>query len=139
MTGHQPNPTTGFTIRNEPATAVDLEALCRAVGIRRVRVVDPYDLKETERAVREELAAQEPSVIIARRPCALLKSVKPGRPLRVDAGRCTGCGACMRIGCPSISMEGGRAKIDFTTAGCACAGRSADSARSKGGTGACLM
>ena len=76
MTGHQDNPTTGLTIRKEPTRQVDLEALCHAVGVDRVRVEDPFDLVGFEKAVREELQADEPSVIIASRPCALLKTVK---------------------------------------------------------------
>lgn len=112
MTGHQQNPSTGYNIYNEPAQAVDLEALCRAVGIRRVAVTDPYDLKETRRVLREELQAEEPSVIISRRPCALLKTVKAGRPLAVDPEKCVGCRACMGIGCPAIHMSGGKAQTD---------------------------
>ena len=73
MTGHQQNPTTGYNIKGDPAGKIDLEALCRAMGFSRVVVVDPYDLAECERVVKEELAAAEPSVIISRRPCALLK------------------------------------------------------------------
>ena len=73
MTGHQQNPTTGYNIKGEPAGKIDLEALCRSMGIRRVRVVDPYDLDACDSAVKEELQADEPSVIISRRPCALLK------------------------------------------------------------------
>ena len=114
MTGHQQNPTTGMNLKGEPAAAVNLEELCRAVGIRRVRVVDPYDLKETEEAVKEELAAAEPSVIISRRPCALLKYVKHRGPIAVDTEKCRSCKACMKIGCPAISMENGKAKIDNT-------------------------
>ena len=76
MTGHQQNPTTGFNLKGDPCTKIDLESLCRSVGIRRVRVVDPYDLAQCDAAVKEELAADEPSVIISRRPCALLKYVK---------------------------------------------------------------
>ncbi len=114
MTGHQQNPTTGFNLRGDPAAKVDLEALCRAVGIGRVRVVDPYDLAACEAAVREELAADEPSVIISRRPCVLLKSVKTGAPLRVDPDRCRGCRRCMKLGCPSLSFRAGRAVIDDT-------------------------
>ena len=72
MTGHQQNPTTGYNLKGDPCTKIDLETLCRAVGIRRVRVVDPYDLAACDAAVKEELAAAEPSVIISRRPCALL-------------------------------------------------------------------
>ena len=75
MTGHQHNPTTGYNIKGDPAAKIDLEALCKAMGVHRVRVVDPYDLSATDTAVREELAADEPSVIISRRPCALLKNV----------------------------------------------------------------
>lgn len=114
MTGHQQNPTTGFNIKGEPAGRIDLEQLCRAMGFRRVRVVDPYDLAETERAVKEELDAQEPSVIISRRPCALLKYVKFPAPLQVAEDRCKSCKACMKIGCPAISMKGGKARVDNT-------------------------
>ena len=114
MTGHQQNPTTGYNLKGDPATKIDLETLCHAIGIRRVRVVDPYNLKECDEAVREELAADEPSVIISRRPCALLKTVKHGKPLFVDQDQCKECGMCMKIGCPAISMIGGKAKIDNT-------------------------
>ena len=114
MTGHQQNPTTGKNIKGEPAAAVDLEALCRAVGIERVRVVDPYDIKTTLAAVKEELEADAPSVIISRRPCALLKSVKHKPSLKVDADKCIGCKACLSIGCPAISLKNGKAVIDDT-------------------------
>ncbi|MGN0714624.1 MAG: indolepyruvate ferredoxin oxidoreductase subunit alpha [Anaerovoracaceae bacterium] len=115
MTGHQQNPTTGYNIKGEPAGKVDLEALCHAMGIRRVVVVDPYDLAACDRAVKEELAAEEPSVIISRRPCVLLKSVKPEPALRVSADKCIGCKSCMKIGCPAISFRDGKAVIDHTT------------------------
>ncbi len=114
MTGHQQNPTTGYNLKGDPATKIDLETLCHAIGIRRVRVVDPYNLAECNQAVQEELAADEPSVIISRRPCALLKTVKHGKPLFVDEETCKECGMCMKIGCPAISMIGGKAKIDNT-------------------------
>ena len=114
MTGHQQNPTTGFNIKGEPATAVDLEALCHAIGIRRVTVVDPYDLKQVMAVLKEELAAQEPSVIISRRPCALLKYVKHNPPLSVAEDKCVGCKACLGIGCPAISYRNGKAVIDGT-------------------------
>lgn len=124
MTGHQQNPTTGYNLKGDPCTKIDLESLCRAVGIRRVRVVDPYDMAACEAAVREELAAEEPSVIISRRPCALLKYVKHPGPISVDAEKCKGCKACMNIGCPAISMENGRAKIDTTLCvGCGVCGQ----------------
>ena len=114
MTGHQQNPTTGFNLKGDPAAKVDLEALCHALGIRRVRVVDPYDLAQCETALREELAANEASVIISRRPCALLKYVKHKKPLVVDTERCVGCKLCMKVGCPAISITGGKARIDAT-------------------------
>ena len=114
MTGHQQNPTTGYNIKGDPAAKVDLEALCKALGINRVRVVDPYNLKECETAVREELAVAEPSVIISRRPCVLLKYVKHGAPLRVDPDKCRACKRCMGLGCPAISMKDGKARIDRT-------------------------
>ena len=114
MTGHQQNPTTGFNIKGDPAGKIDLEALCRAMGFRRVRVVDPYDLDECDRAVREELAADEPSVIISRRPCALLKYVRHSAPLRVNADKCVGCKSCMKIGCPALSFRDGKARVDGT-------------------------
>lgn len=114
MTGHQQNPTTGYNIKGDPTTAVDLEALCKAVGIKRVRVCDPYNLKEVESVLKEELAAEEPSVIISRRPCALLKYVKHKPSLVVDTEKCIGCKACLGIGCPAISVHGGKAAIDRT-------------------------
>lgn len=114
MTGHQQNPTTGYNIKGEPAGKIDLEALCRAMGINRVRVVDPYDLAQCDKVLKEELAAAEPSVIISRRPCALLKYVKHEAPLRIDPDACRGCRACMKIGCPAISMRDGKAHVDAT-------------------------
>ena len=114
MTGHQQNPTTGYNIKGDPARKIDLESLCRAMGFNRVRVVDPYDLKETDRAVKEELAADEPSVIISRRPCALLKYVKHKPSLKVNVNKCVGCKSCMKIGCPAISIKDGKAHVDNT-------------------------
>ena len=114
MTGHQNNPANGFNIKGEPASAVSIEAVCRAVGIDRVRVVDPNNLAETEAVIKEELAAAAPSVIITRRPCALLKSVKHNPPVHVDTEKCRSCKACMKIGCPAISMSTGKARIDTT-------------------------
>ncbi len=114
MTGHQQNPTTGFNLKGDPCAKIDLETLCRSVGIRRVRVVDPYDLAACEAAIKEELAANEPSVIISRRPCALLKYVKHNAPVTVDENKCVGCKACMKIGCPAVSIVSGKAKIDNT-------------------------
>ena len=114
MTGHQQNPTTGKNLRGEPAGKVDLEALCRAVGFRRVRVVDPNNLKEMDKALKEELAAEEPSVIITRSPCVMLKEVPKAPPLKVDLEKCNGCSLCMRIGCPALSLRGDHVEIDNT-------------------------
>ena len=114
MTGHQQNPTTGFNLKGDPCTKIDLETLCRAVGIRRVRVVDPYDLAQCDAAIKEETAVDEPSVIISRRPCALLKYVKHKKPIIADPDKCVGCKACMKIGCPAISIVDKKARIDNT-------------------------
>ena len=114
MTGHQQNPTTGYNIKGDPAGKIDLEALCRAMGFARVSVVDPYNLEECNRVLKEELAAKEPSVIISRRPCALLKYVKHKAPLKVEADNCVGCKSCMRLGCPAISVKDKKAVIDTT-------------------------
>ena len=114
MTGHQQNPTTGYNIKGDPAGKIDLEALCRAMGFRRVRIVDPYDLDACDQVLKEELASAEPSVIISRRPCALLKYVKHKAPLKVDPSKCKSCKSCMRVGCPAISMKDGKAAIDNT-------------------------
>ena len=114
MTGHQQNPTTGYNIKGDPAGKIDLEALCRAMGFNRVRVVDPYNLDECDKVLKEELSADAPSVIISRRPCALLKYVKHEAPLKVNTDKCVGCKSCMKIGCPAISMKNGKASIDNT-------------------------
>lgn len=114
MTGHQQNPTTGYNIKGDPAGKIDLEGLCRSMGFARVAVIDPNDLDACERVIKEELAAKEPSVIISRRPCALLKYVKHKAPLTVEEKKCTGCKSCMRIGCPAISIKNGKAAIDGT-------------------------
>lgn len=114
MTGHQQNPTTGYNIKGDPAGKIDLESLCRAMGFTRVVVVDPYDLAACDRVIKEELVANEPSVIISRRPCALLKYVKHNPPIKVDSDKCIGCKSCMRLGCPAISIRDGKAAIDDT-------------------------
>ena len=114
MTGHQQNPTTGLNIKGDPAGKIDLEALCRSIGIERVRVVDPYNIDECEKAILEELNMPCPSVIISRRPCVLLKYVKLNAPLKIDEKACRSCRKCMKLGCPSISFKNGHAVIDET-------------------------
>ena len=114
MTGHQQNPTTGKNLRGEPAGKVDLEALCRALGFNRVRVVDPYDLKAVEEAITEELAAKEPSIIISRRPCVMIKGTVHKPPISVDESKCVSSKQCMSIGCPAIAVKDKKAHIDPT-------------------------
>ncbi len=119
MTGHQNNPANGFDIHGNEAPAIDLEQLCRAVGVKRVVMCDPYDLVESEKVIKQELAAAEPSVIIMRRPCALLKNVEKRKPLTVDADKCKGCKKCTGLGCPAISFSDKKAAIDlFSCVGC---------------------
>ena len=114
MTGHQHNPTTGYNIKGDPATKVSLEALCKAVGIQNVKVCDPYDLKDTIGVIKEQLAVDGPSVVISRRPCALLKTVVSKPSLKIATDNCIGCKACLAIGCPAISMKDKKAVIDAT-------------------------
>lgn len=112
MTGHQDNPTTGRTIRGEATKQVDLIALCKAIGVERIAVADPFDVKEFERVVKEETEADEPSVIIAQRPCALLKTVKYTGHCTIG-DNCKKCKLCLKLGCPAISADGDGVKIDL--------------------------
>ena len=115
MTGHQENPTTGKTIRGEATRQVDLIKLCQGLGVNRVTVADPFDVKGFEKIVREEVNTDEVSVIIAQRPCALLKTVKySGHCVVTD--RCRECKLCMKLGCPAISLDAdtGAVRIDVT-------------------------
>ncbi|MFA6947613.1 MAG: indolepyruvate ferredoxin oxidoreductase subunit alpha [Eubacteriales bacterium] len=121
MTGHQQNPCTGYTLKGDEVRGIMLENIARAAGVEdaHIRIVDPNEISEVERVLREELECDCPSVIIARRPCALLKYVKHNPPVHVDADKCKSCRACMGIGCPCISMVKGedgksRAVIDET-------------------------
>lgn len=112
MTGHQDNPTTGKTIRGESTKAVDLELLCKAVGIEHIAIVDPFDIAALEATVKEELARPEPSVIISQRPCALLKTVKyTGHAVISD--KCRKCRKCMQIGCPALSFDEEGVHVDL--------------------------
>lgn len=112
MTGHQPNPTTGFNVRGEIAPQLDVVKLCEAIGVPSVRVVDPFDMKELEQTIMEESEKDVPSVIIARRPCALLVKKKTA-PCAINTDKCRKCGMCMKIGCPAIlKAENGQVSID---------------------------
>ncbi len=124
MTGHQQNPATGFTLQMEAVPPVSLEKVCEAIGIRRVRVVDPGDLDALEAVLREELSADEASAIICRRPCMLLKTAVVRPALSVDAEKCRGCKKCMGLGCPAISVHEKRAEIDHAQCvGCGLCGQ----------------
>ena len=107
MTGHQDNPASGANIKGEPAQALNLEELCRAVGVRRVTVVNPHDIEATRKVLKKELAANETSVVISRAPCVLLPSeIKRQKPVyATDTAKCTGCMACVKLGCPAISWQ----------------------------------
>ena len=111
MTGHQDNPTTGYTIRKEETKQLNIIALAKSIGIERISVCDPFDVKEFERVVKEEVEADEPSLIIAQRPCALLKSVKYVGKARIT-DECKKCKQCMKLGCPAISIKDGKIVID---------------------------
>ena len=113
MTGHQDNPTTGYTIRKEPTKQVNLIALCKSIGIEHIVVADPFDIKNFEKVVKEETEREEPSVIIAQRPCALLKTVKYTGHCKIT-DNCKKCKMCMKLGCPAISLDGDSVKIDTT-------------------------
>ena len=111
MTGHQDNPTTGKTIRGEATKQVDLEKLCYAIGVEHVVIADPFDVKNFEKVVKEEVEREEPSVIIAQRPCALLKTVKYTGHCKIN-DNCRNCKMCMKLGCPAISVKEGKVVID---------------------------
>lgn len=109
MTGHQQHPATGKTLKGEPAPIVLLDELCKACGVKDLKVVDAYDVKAVEKAVKDSIASPEVSVIIAQRPCALLdKSPKP----KVVVKDCKNCGLCMKLGCPAISKTENGVVID---------------------------
>jgi indolepyruvate ferredoxin oxidoreductase alpha subunit len=105
MTGQQENPVTGVTLKGEPSTAINLEALARSLGIVHVAVVDPYDITRTTDILRSEMEKDGPGIIISRRPCALLKTSTHYPSLAIDPNACVRCGACLTIGCPCISCQ----------------------------------
>jgi indolepyruvate ferredoxin oxidoreductase alpha subunit len=121
MTGRQDNPASGFTLMDQPSYQVDIPQLCRVLGAKNVRTIDPYDLDETRKALEEEMARPEPSVIVTNRPCVLVKRdgvFKKAPVLTIDQDLCTGCRACLKIGCPAIVWKPadgkkGKASIDM--------------------------
>jgi indolepyruvate ferredoxin oxidoreductase, alpha subunit len=113
MTGHQNNPSTGVRLNGSPAPALDIKKVVEAIGVRRVVEVAAYDLKELERVIKEEISTPEPSVIITKQPCLLIKGInRPGNAFSVDPQKCTGCRACRVIGCPAISFVNKKAVIE---------------------------
>jgi len=113
MTGHQPNPTTGFTIKNEETAQVNLLKLAEAVGVAKehIHLVDPFDLEGLEALLRKETQADAPSVIVCQRPCALLKSVKYSGKCNIN-DNCKNCKLCLKLGCPAIAVKDGKIQID---------------------------
>ena len=114
MTGHQQNPTTGYTLKGQPTIVANIEKIGEAVGYTRIKVVDPFNLDECEAVIKEEISADEPSLIIVRRPCVLLKSVKYDLDVNIDREACKNCKMCMKLGCPAISMVDGKPEINKT-------------------------
>ncbi|MGI6173046.1 MAG: indolepyruvate ferredoxin oxidoreductase subunit alpha [Christensenellales bacterium] len=112
MTGHQPNPASGKDIYGNVAPSVSLEDLCRACGVEHVVTVDAFDLQGIEKVLKEETARDAVSVIICRRPCALLDKKSRKEPLRIDGEKCRHCFACMKLACPAIVRDGKRVFID---------------------------
>jgi indolepyruvate ferredoxin oxidoreductase alpha subunit len=105
MTGHQQNPSTGMDIHLQPAPQVDIEGLCRAIGVQSVQIIDPADTDASRKAIAAAMAQPYLSVIIARRPCALIPTGKgtPEQVVKLDRDTCTRCGACIRIMCPALT------------------------------------
>ena len=119
MTGHQDHPGTGRTLQGEETSAASIEAIGRACGVRRVRTVNPYNLKEVQAALREEVAAAEPSLIISRAPCPLHERKPVGPRHSIDPQKCRRCRACLKLGCPAIENHQGEIRINqLLCAGC---------------------
>ena len=116
MTGHQDNPTTGKTIRGEATKQVNLVKLCLALGVEKVSVADPFDVKNFEEVIKDHINTNDVSVVIASRPCALLKTVKYEGFCEVNTEKCKKCKLCMRLGCPAINADNstGGVTIDRT-------------------------
>lgn len=117
MTGHQENPGTGRTLQNREAPMVDIEALVLACGIKKenIKVVDPYKIEETSKAVKEAHDSTEPFVIITKQPCALIKDVLKKRAnlkCKVDVEKCKKCKMCLKTGCPALKFQNGVVEID---------------------------
>jgi len=112
MTGGQPHPGTGKDIHGEDAPQLNVAEVCRALGVKRVREVDPYDLEATRKVMEEELAAPEVSVVVAVAPCLLGARIPKGEPVEINLETCTRCGACIRVGCMAIHEKDGFPDVD---------------------------
>ena len=122
MTGHQHHPGTGRTLQGEETTALEISEVVKGLGVKRVSLVDPFDTQTLEKVLKEELAAEEPSVVVMQRPCALLK--KPDPPYACDEELCIDCGICLRLGCPAISQGEGHMQVDAALCtGCSLCGQ----------------
>jgi indolepyruvate ferredoxin oxidoreductase alpha subunit len=119
MTGAQNHPGTGITLEGQQTTSLELEALVKALGIEWVKTINPYEVKEARKTVKEALEYDGPTVIISKAPCVLLKSRNvSGKVLRVDAEKCTGCKVCIGLGCPAIEFRDEKAHIGEMCVGC---------------------
>ncbi len=119
MTGHQENPGTGHTLSGTAAPVIDIAEVCKSMGIKRVFTVDPHDVAAVEALLNRELAVNEPSVIITKRPCVLLKYVKKETSYKVDSQKCIGCKACMKAVCPALRISDNKVKVEIDEALCA--------------------
>ncbi len=111
MTGHQPDPTTGWAIDRKPAPKIDIEAACRALGVQRVFRADAFDLEGLKRLLEAETAVAEPSVIVVEGPCIFTDRDSRGAVCTVDQEKCVSCKLCFRLGCPALTIEDGRVKV----------------------------
>jgi indolepyruvate ferredoxin oxidoreductase alpha subunit len=121
MTGHQPNPNTGCTACGTPSPQISLEAMCRACGVAFVETVDPYDMVMLTAVLKTAKSLQGVKVVIAKQPCVITArrgGLKRGR-YRVDPEVCTGCGTCIKFGCPAIEQQDEKAWINDLCSGCA--------------------
>jgi indolepyruvate ferredoxin oxidoreductase alpha subunit len=110
MTGRQENPASGFTLMGEETFQVDLPELVKVLGVKHIRIIDPYNLVESKQVLQEEMERPEPSVIITQRPCVLIKRegvYGKGEAVEIDVELCTGCKACLKLGCPAIAWQAG--------------------------------
>ncbi len=119
MTGFQEHPGTGVTVQGQCNPALDLAELCKTIGVSSVQVIDPWNLEETERVIKEEAASAATSVIISSRPCILKQPLAREGRLEIDEELCNDCGLCMRLGCPALAKQGEKpAIVQELCAGC---------------------